>query len=190
MAGFKQEKAPKTKDKFNEVEANLQNLQMAGQLSQMMIKHLSQELTAAKKDLASAMGMLNDFQYRTLAMLELSNLNKDDLEAKAEELKLKDFSAASDKEDVELGNTNNDSGIIDENSIVIITSNTPDEEEDKGIFRSKFPMKECQTETLREKFLGNKVGNTFEEVIGGVKHVITILALRQPKVVEESKEVN
>lgn len=188
MAGFKQEKAPKTKDKFNEVETNLQNLQMAGQLSQMMIKHLSQELTAAKKDLASAMGMLNDFQYRTLAMLELGGYDKSVLEAKAEELKLKDFMLASDKEDLELGHINNDNGVIDENSIAIITSNTPDEEEDRGIFRSKFPMKECQTETLRAKFLGSKIGDSFEEVIGNVKHVITILGLRQPKVIEEVKE--
>jgi len=188
MAGFKQDKAPKTKDKFHEVEVNLQNLQMAGQMSQMMIKHLSQELSVAKKDLASAMGMINDFQYRTLAMLELGNFDKVLLESKAEELKLKDFSSASDKEDLEMGNVNNDSGVVDENSIALITSNTPDEEEDRGIFRSKFAMRECQTETLRAKFLGAKVGDSFEEVIGTVKHVITILGIRQPKELEVKEE--
>lgn len=188
MAGFKQEKAPKSKDKFREVEVNLQNLQMAGQISQMMIKHLSQELSAAKKDLSTAMNMLNDFQYRTLAMLEIGKFDKDELENKAEELKLKDFMSASDKEDLELGHINNDAGVVDENSIAIITSNTPDEVEDRGIFRSKFPMKECQTESLRAKFLGAKVGDSFEEVIGSAKHVITILGLRQPKVIEEVKE--
>jgi len=185
MKGMKQKKAPSTKDRIKELETALQNSQMAMQMSQMMIKHLTDQFQIFQTDLGSTMGMLNDFQYRNLAVIELTGINLDDLDAKAEEFKLVDFNKASDKEDTEKNYINDDNGIIEEDSIVLITSSTPDLEEDKGIFRSKFPMEECLTPDLREVLLGAKVGDVIDADIYGVNHKITILGLRKVEVKEE-----
>lgn len=188
MKGMRQNKQPSSKERIKELEVITQNMQMALQMSQMMVKHLTDQFQAFQSDLGSTMGMLNDFQYRTLAMLELGNFNKDDINAKAEEYKLNDFTKASDKEDAERGYINDDNGVVEENSIVILTTNTPDLEEDQGIFRSKIPMTECLTPGLRDELLGSKVGDTVESEIYGVKHVITILGLRKVEVTENATE--
>jgi hypothetical protein len=187
MKGQRQNKQPSTKERIRELEVQVQNLNMALQMSQMMVKHLTNQFQAVQTDLGSTMGMLNDFQYRTLAMLELGNFDTNAIEAKAELLKLEDFTNASDKEDVAKGYTNDDSGAIEEDSIVILSSKTPDLEEDQGIFRSKFPMSECLTPDLRESLLGLKVGETVESDIYGVKHIISILGLRKAPVAEEAE---
>ena len=188
MKGQKQNKAPSTKDRIRELEVGMQNTQMALQMSQMMVKHLTDQFSVVQNDLGSTMGMVNDFQYRTLAMLDLGKFNNDEIDAKAEELKLLDFTKASDKEDLEKGYIIDDSGVIEEDSIVLITSNTPDLKEDLGIFRSKFPMSECLTPELRENLLGAKVGDVVEGDVQGANHKITILGLRKKPVVEEVAE--
>jgi len=186
MKGMKQSKAPSTKDRIRELEVAAQNTQMALQMSQMMIKHLTDQFTVVQNDLGSTMGMVNDFQYRTLAMLDLGKFNNDEIEAKAEEFKLKDFNSASDKEDIDKNYTIDDGGVIGEDSIVLITSNTPSLPEDQGIFRSKFPMSECLTPELRESLLGAKVGDIIDGDVQGVTHKIKILGLRKaPAVIEE-----
>ena len=185
MKGMRQTKSTKsTKDRLKELEVANQNSQMALQMSQMMVKHITNQLTALQTDVGGVMGMSNDFQYRTLAMLELGNFNKDDVNAKAEELKLSDFEKASVKEDAVKGYEVDEAGIVNEDSIVIISSSTPDTPEDQGIFRSKFAMTECNTPALREKLLGAKVGDGVEVDIQGTKHVISILGLRFKIVVE------
>ncbi len=185
MKGMKQNKAPTTKDRIRELEAAMQNTQMALQMSQMMIKHITDQCTAMKNDLGSTMGMVNDFQYRTLAMLELGTVSKDDIDKKAEELKLIDFTSASDKEDLEKGYLDDVDGIITEESVVVLCSSTPDLDDDQGIFRSKFPMSDCFTPDLKEKLIGAKVGDFLETEVQGVNHKIEVLGLRKlPEVVE------
>ena len=188
MNGMKRNKQPSTKDRIRELEVLTQNLQLATQMSQMMIKHLTNQLEAIHKDMGNTMGMLNDFQYRTLAMLELGDFDKDAIDANAEARKLKDYNSASDKEDAAKNYVNDDAGVVNEDSIVVITSKTPDLEEDAGIFRAKFPMSECLTPDIREKLLGAKVGDSFESTISNVKHEITVLGLRKVEPVEEVKE--
>jgi len=187
MKGTKQQKQPSTKERVKDIEVTLKNMQMALQMSQMMTKHLTEQFQTFHSDLGSTMGMLNDFQYRSLAMLELGNFNVDDVDAKAAEFKERDFTAASNKEDVDKGLINDDAGVIEENSIVILSSNTPDLEEDKGIFRSKFPMAECLTPELREGLLGAKVGDVVEATIQETRHLITIIGLRKEPEVEEAE---
>lgn len=190
MKGMKQGKSPSTKDRIRELEVALQNTQMALQMSQMMMKHITDQFQVIQTDLGSTMGMVNDFQYRTLAMIDLGKFSKDELDAKAEEFKLNDFTSASEKEDAEKGYTNDDAGVIEEDSIVLITSTTPGLAEDRGIFRSKFPMSECFTPDLREKLLGAKVGDVIEGDVQGTAHKITILGLRKApaKVEQEASE--
>lgn len=188
MKGMRQPKAKSTKQSIKELETIVQNMQMALQMSQMMVKHLTNQLQAVQSDVTNVMGMSNDFQYRTLAMLELGNFDKDELNTLADKFKLDDFTKASDKEDAVKGYEVDTNETITEDSIVIITSSTPDLAEDQGIFRSKFSMNECQTPALREALLGAKLGDTVEVELNTVKHAITILGLRVQKQVEVTEE--
>lgn len=187
---MRQAKSKPVKKRLDELETLVANTQAALQMSQMMVKHLTNQVSALQADVGGLMGMSNDFQYRTLSMLELGNFDKDAIEKKAEEFKIADFTKASDKEDETKGYEVDPAGVIGEESIVLISSTTPDLTEDKGIFRSKFQMAEVSTPELREKLLGAKVGDTVEVDIQGTKHVVSILGLRFKTEVEEQTEEN
>jgi hypothetical protein len=179
MKGVKLNKQDSVKTKIKELEVALQNTQMALQVSQTMIKHMLDQFKATQNDLSATMGMLNDFQYRTLAMLDVGNFDRQAIEAKAEQLKLIDFDNASVKEDAIKGYTEDTDGIVSENSIITITSHTPDLAEDQGIFRSKFSMAECLNPELRQKLLGLKLNETVETQFNGAKHNITVLSIKK-----------
>lgn len=178
-----------TKQRLKELEGIVQQSQMALQMSQMMVKHLTNQVSALQQDLGGLMGMSNDFQYRTLSMLELGPFDKDAINAKAEEFKLVDFEKASAKEDEKKGYEVDPAGVVKEDSIVIISSSTPDTDTDQGIFRSKFAMTECQTPDLREKLLGSKVGDSIEVDINDVKHVIDVKGVRLVKELDEEQVI-
>lgn len=178
LNGKRQPKQSSTKQKLKELETQLSNSEMATRISQMMIKQMLDQFQALRRDLDNTMGILNDFQYRTQAMLQLGNFDVGELNVLAEEFKLKDYMSASDAEDEAKGYTLDPNGTIDEKSVVIITSTT-NGDEDRGIFRSKFTMQECQTESLREQLLGKQVGDVVTEEINGDTHEITILGLRR-----------
>jgi sugar-specific transcriptional regulator TrmB len=192
MKGMRQEKQPSSKSKIRELETLLKNSQMSLQVTQMMIKHLSDQVKALQKDVGSSMGMLNDLQYRTLALLEVGNFDKIAVNTSADVFKLNDFNKMSDKEDVEKKYLVDEAGIVKEDSIVIVTTNTPSLPEDQGIFRSKFPMSECIAPNLRDALLGAKVGDTLDVDIYGVNHSLTILGLRKVEQVqsEDATEAN
>lgn len=188
MKGAKLSKQDSIKTKVKELEVALQNTQMALQVSQMMIKHLTDQFRATQNDLSSTMGMLNDFQYRTLAMLEIGNFDKDAIEQKAEQIKLTDFNKASDKDDELKGYIADEAGVINEDSVVTITSHTPDLAEDQGIFRSKFHMSECLSPAVREKLLGLKLNDTVSVDLNGASHSITVISIKKAVKAEQQQE--
>lgn len=181
LNGKKQSKGKSTKQEIQEMKIALQNSQMAVQVSQMMLKQVLEQFQGLRQDVDNSMGILNDFQYRTTAMLDLGNYDLDKLNKAAEALKLTDYMKASDAEDTAKGYELDNSGTVGEDSIVIITSTT-NGDEDKGIFRSKFSYAECQTETLKESLLGKKVGDTVLEEINGDSHEIEIVGIRKVNV--------
>lgn len=189
VTGKRLAKNKTSNEKIKELEVALSNTEMATRISQMMLKQMLEQFQNLRRDMDNTMGIINDIQYRTIAMLEVGNINKDELEAKAEELKLADYNRASDQEDAIKGYENDDNGIIGEKSIVIITSTT-NGDNDKGIFRSKFNMEECRTESLREKLIGAKVGDVIDTELNGDLHTITVLGLRKIKVGENIGEEN
>lgn len=187
MNGKRLEKAKNTGERIKELEVALSNTEMANRISQMMLKQILDQFQNLRRDMDNTMGIINDIQYRTIAMLDVANVDKDALDARAEELKLVDYNKASDQEDITKGYILDNEGTINEKSIVIITSST-DGDENKGIFRSKFNISECQTETLRAKFLGAKVGDVFTDELNGENHTITVLGLRKVKEEENAAE--
>lgn len=185
LNGKKLPKQQSGKQKIKELETSMQNAQMATQVTQMMLKQVLEQFQGLRSDVDNTMGILNDFQYRSQAMLKLGNFDIDELNKYADELKLTDYMKASDAEDESKGYLNDDKGTIEEDSVIIITSSTNDDE-DKGIFRSKFSMTECHTDSLKENLLGKKVGDKVEEEINGDTHTITVVGLRKPTVQEET----
>jgi len=79
-------------------------------------------------------------------------------------------------------------GLVTENSVITITSHTPELAEDQGIFRSKFPMSECLNPVLRQKLLGLRINDTVEADFNGAKHNITVLSIKKQLVTEEKSE--
>ena len=174
--GFKQGKSPSTKDRIRALETQLQNAQQALNISQMMIKQLMQQIDMLRKDSTNGINMCNDLQYRTLAMINLTNINLDALDEEADKLKLKDYNDASDKEDADKNYTIGD--VVKEESIVILTSTT-DTEDDQGIFRSKIPVVQIPFEQMKADILGKKVGDKFDADIQGINHHIEIVGIRE-----------
>lgn len=171
--GFRQQALPNKKEQMRSLQVELQNLSMAMRISQMMMQKLATDMERLDKDMAKAMGLLSDLQYRTLATVEVANINKDALDTRADELKLVDFNAASDKDDLAKGFLVGD--VVEAGSTVVITSEAPN---DQGIFRSKFKVSETGRPDLEKELVGKRVGDKFNFKLNDIEHVIEVLAIR------------
>lgn len=176
MKGFRQQPQDSRKERLRGLEAELKNMQMAMRISQMMLQQSMQNAQAMKQDLGAAMGLINELQYKVLGVQRLTGLDSAQLAAIADELRLKDFNEASDKEDAEQGFTVGTT--VDAESTVILTSKT--EQPDKGIFRSKIKLSECGVPDLIKAFEGREVGAKALVQLNGAEHEVELLAIRQP----------
>lgn len=181
--GFRQQALPSRKDQMRQVTTELQNLSMAMRISQMMMQKLATDVERLDRDLAKAMSLLNDLQYRTLATIDVGSFDKNKLNDRADELKLSDFNTASDSDDKAKGLLIADT--VEANSTVIVTSEASN---DQGIFRSKFKLSETGRPDLQTALLGKKVGDKFSFNLNGVDHVMEVLGVRNdpPKPVTDS----
>ena len=190
MKGFKQQSSPSTKSKMHDLEKNLQNAQMAVNVTQQMTKQLMNSVTMLSKDSNNILNLANDLQYRTLAMIKLLNVDVDELDKLADAIKLEEYNKLSDEEDVRMSYSIGD--VVKEESIVIITSTT-DTEHDQGIFRSKIGVSQVPYPEMKKDLIGKKVGDKFDADIQGVLHHIEVLGIRElPQKLEivEEKELN
>ena len=172
--GFRTAASASKKDLIKSTQTEVKNLQMAVRLNQMMTQQVIQQFQATNKDVTNAINVMNDLQYRTLAMLEVLGVDTVKLDKAADRLKLIDYNSASDKEDAAKQYVVGD--IVKADSIVTITS---DAEGDKGIFRSKFKLSEAQNPDLQMALEGLKVGDRTKITFTGVEHDITVLAIRE-----------
>lgn len=169
------------KKRIEELENVVRQLQTAVQVSQAVIKRIYDSSIKHDAEINNTMGVLNDLQYRTLAMIKCGNFDKTALDVAADELKLNDFNKASDAEDSIKGFV--DGTVTTEKSIVIITSTT-NSADDNGIFRSKFAIADAAIPSLKETLIGKKVGDKVEMFFNGTSHIITILAVKELPVLE------
>jgi len=176
MKGFRQQPQDSRKERLRSLEAELKNSQMAARISQMMTQQMMQNMQRMQQDLGSAMGLINELQYKILGVQRLTGLDSAQLAAIADELRLKDFNEASDKEDAEQNFTVGT--VVDADSTVILTSKT--ENTDKGIFRSKLKLSECGVPDLIKAFEGREVGAKALVQLNGAEHEVELLAIRQP----------
>jgi hypothetical protein len=67
---------------------------------------------------------------------------------------------------------------VGDSGAVIFSTECPSNPE-QGIFRSKMDIESTEFKTVKDVFLGKKVGETFEVDIMGHKHNVTILGARK-----------
>lgn len=180
MNGQRQAPSSSKKEAIRSMQTELKNLQMAMRINQMMSQQMIQQFTTAGQDIQNLMQVSNDLQYRTLAMLELLAVDTDKLDEVADRLKLKDYNAASDKEDAAKGYIVGN--VVGENSIVILTSEAPN---NAGIFRSKFKLSESGVPELQKALLGQVPGFKAKLTLNNVEHEVELLAVREEPVVAE-----
>jgi len=179
--GVKLEAQPNNSQRIRELDVELKNLQMAGRISQMMVQQLMTNLQNATKDLGKAYGIINELQYKILAMQKAGVVqgtgafDMTALNAVAEELRLKDFIEASDREDVEGNFTVGDK--VQEDSTVILTSSAPN---DAGLFRSRIKLAECSVPVLIQSLQGQSLGTKVKCMLNDVEHEIELLGVRNP----------
>lgn len=176
--GFRQQPGETGKKAaIKELQVALSNLQMGFRINQMVAQQQMQTISRLDGDMRRVFGVGQNLDYRTRALLELLNVDDDKLNEIADRMRLEDFNRQSDEEDKKLGFTNDDAGVVTENSIVILTSTTG-QEPDTGIFRTKFSVNEAPLPTFKDKLVGKKVGEQFTDTVNGVEHTFTVVGLR------------
>lgn len=186
--GFRQEKEKGSKQQLKELSTAVNNLQMGLKIAQMVSQQQMQNVGRLDADMQRVYGVTQNLDYRTRAVLELLDVDSEKLNEVADRLRLEDFNKQSAEEDEKLGFISDDEGVVTENSIVILTSTT-NEENDAGIFRTKFHINDSPLPTIKEKLLGLKVNETFEDKVNGVDHTFTLLGIRLAPAKEETEEV-
>jgi hypothetical protein len=186
--GFRQAVQPSTKDKFRGLQTELANSQMAMNITQAMVRQLMQSTKAMGDDLGRALNLLNELQYKVLALQSVSNVDVAQLNAKIADLRLKDFNEASDNEDARDGFTVGEE--VKDDSVVILTSTAKNaNNEEVGIFRSRIKLSDTGLPELISGLLGKKVGEKVDVKLNGDLHTIELLGIRQPKTVEQTEQV-
>jgi len=159
------------------VEKKVEQLEMATRVSQMLLQQVGNSTNQVGRDISELATRQRDVQYRVLALQELLGVKIEDLEARAEELQVKDFNEVSDKEDLEKGYTI--ANTVTEDSVVIITTKVENQDENnKGILRSKLILADLAFPKLKEDLLGKSVGDDLTADINGTKHQIKVLGIR------------
>jgi len=184
--GVKQEPKLSKTEMLISLDKELKNLQMAGRVSQMMVQQLMQNLQNLSKDMGKAFGIINELQYKILAMQSVGNFDAAAMSAKAEELRLNDFTEASDAEDKAGNFTVGD--VVKEDSTVIITSTTANDG-GAGIFRSRIRLADCGVPALIRDLAGKSVGTKVSCQLNGEDHVVELLAIRNPVPAEPAEPV-
>ncbi len=164
--------------RFESVEQQVEQLTQAVRISQMLIQQFMQSSRAMQTDLGRVVGMVNDLQYRLLAQQTLSGVDIEALKTEADRLRLKDYQEASVKEDEEKGLVLVDT-VETVNDFVMITSTTPLETPDQGIFRSKFRLSESGNGDLMTNLIGKKAGDKVIILLGEVQHNVEVLEVRR-----------
>jgi hypothetical protein len=177
--GFRTPPKPNKKEQ-RQLDIEVQNLQMAVRISQMMIQQLMQSVKNMGEDLGKAINQLYELQYKYSAMQKLLNIDSASLQKLVDEQRLKDFEEAAQKADAQENLETAET--VSENSTIVITSVAKDENgEDKGIFRSRFKLSESGVPDMTSKMVGKKVGDKVVITINGLEHEVELLSIKNPK---------
>ena len=174
--------------KFEILETKVKNLESSIRIMQMMQQQMGQSLMPMQQDVSGMAAQLQTASYTNLALQELLGIDTKKLDTVYQKLRLSDYNEISDKEDVD-----NSYSVLEtvgsDQDIVVLTSFTPDEDKDQGIFRTKMVVADLGPE-LTTILIGKKVGDKFDFDLKGMKHVFELIAIRSvPAPVEEAPVV-
>lgn len=175
--GFRVPPAPTKNEEMRNIKTELQNLQMAGRVSQMLTQRLMTTLQNMSQDLGSALNQLYELQYKYSAMQKHLNLPVEALNDLANQQRLLDFNEGSAKQDIK-----DNLVVADEvsgDSTVTLTSVAKDADgNDRGIFRSRLKLSESGAPDLITALVGKKVGDKVNVKLNDVDHEIELLTIR------------
>jgi hypothetical protein len=184
--GFRQQAQPSKKDQLRTLQTQVANVEMATRMSQMLVQQLVQNNRNMGDDLNRALNLINELQYKVLAMQSVANLDKEALNSAANDLRIKDFNEAAAKQDAE-GNFET-INVVEDNSTVLLTSVAKDADgNDRGIFRSRVAVQEIGVPELVANLVGKEVGAKFTATLNGLTHEFEVLGARRPPK-EEQKQ--
>lgn len=176
---------PTKGEKFEALSQRVEQLEMSSKFSQMMLQQMGNSMQPLQKDVSELANRQRDLQYRLMAYQELTNITREDVDTKTKELQLVDFEDLNKKDDAEQGYTTSETGVVEDDSVIVITSTTPDNGVDAGILRSKMVIAQVNNPDLREALIGKKLGENTEFDLAGIKHIATILDIKVVPAVEE-----
>jgi hypothetical protein len=162
-----------------ELKKQVENLTMALRISQTLLQQVLPGVQTMGQEVKNLGAMLNDFQYRQLALQKVLAVDTTKLSDVASELKLVDWEKASDADDAERDLVAVDT-VESPQDIIIFTSEV-DGKEEGGIFRSKMVLAETGNQQMVEGLQGATVGATLSVELAGDTHNITILGIRRVK---------
>ena len=174
--GFRVQPVSK-KEKMKELETYVANLSTSSKITQNMVQQLLVNHRNMASDLNKALNMLNETQYKVLALQRLADVSLEQVASTVDEIRLNDFNEASDKEDTE--KQYSVGSVVKEDSIVILTSKT-DTTPDRGIFSSKIKLSESGVPDLITALMDREVGARAIVKLNGEDHTIELLGIRQP----------
>lgn len=176
---------PTKGEKFDLLKQQVKQLEMALRVNQMLLKQLGGALDKIVSEQKHVEGNVGDVQYRLVATQNILGVDKAALQAEADRLKLDDFQKASDKEDADKG-LEALPVVESQEDVVIITSKTPNEKEDRGFLRSKIQIKAMNQPELQAGLLGKKPGEKVSVTLNGVQHDVELLGVRKVPATPES----
>lgn len=183
--GFRSQPQASKKEAQRQIEVELQNLQMASRVGQMMTQQLLQNVKNMSQDLSSSLNQLFELQYKVLAIQKHLNLDATELNNIANQQRLTDFDEASSKADKEENLIISD--VATNDSTIVITSTATDEKgNDSGIFRSRIKLSESGVPDLISALTGKTVGQKVDVTLNGVKHQVELLSVRNPPNIPET----
>ena len=171
-------------EKFDSMTKQLETMAMALRLNQMMVQNLNKQMNSMHQDLTTATGLVNDFQYRLLALQQLSGIDTSIMQTMADSLKILDFDKESAKKDLDEEMVEIQQIESDEDT-VIISSSTPDVTPDQGILRSRIKIADMNQPQLATSLKDKKLGDEVEANLNNTKHIIRILGIRRTTKVSE-----
>ena len=174
---------PNQIERISALEKNAETISMGVRVSQMLVQQMMGKVQELNEKLHVSTAMINDLQYRLIAVQKVSGLDLEQLQKEADRLKLEEWIKASDEDTISRGLIAVPE-VASQNSIVVFTTTTPESKEDKGIFRSKVKVLEIGSAEASVAFYGKKLADKFEIVLADTKHVVELL-----QVFEEPKEV-
>jgi hypothetical protein len=159
------------------LENAIKGLQTATQVNQLMLKQVLQNEQRLGDDVAQLMRLVQELQYRVLAIQRVASFDLDKLTAVVDELRLKDFDEYSSKEDKD-----NSLEVVDgplaPGDVFIATSKAA--QPDKSVFRLRVSTNDLRVKDLADALMGKTLGETVKVVYDGVEHEFTLLGVRRP----------